>query len=152
MFLSYICRAPVLLAAGMVITSCGGTSSGQREASPVEFEDRLVIGENDDKSPLGIPAAQLPPAGQCRLWKSNRPVREQAAAGACSEIESTAPPESWVLYRPRQDPRLVDVRIIDPDQAGLVTQVRVYDAERGTYLGSRQAKRASPTPPTPYTR
>jgi hypothetical protein len=150
-FVSSICRAPMLLAAGMVITSCGGTSSGQREASPVEFEDRLVIGENDDKSPLRIPAAQLPAAGQCRLWKANRPVGEQAAAGPCSQIEPTAPPESWVLYRPRQDPRLVDVRIIDPEQAGLVTQVRVYDAERGTYLGSRQAKRATPTP-TPYTR
>ena len=151
MFVSYICRAPMLLAAGMVITSCGGTTSGQREASPVEFEDRLVIGENDDKSPLRIPAAQLPAAGQCRLWKPNRPVREQAAAGPCSQVEPTAPPESWVLYRPRQDPRLVDVRIVDPDQAGLVTQVRVYDAERGTYLGSRQAKRATPTT-TPYTR
>jgi len=151
-FASYICRVPLLLAAGMVISSCGGTASRQQEASPVEFEDRLVISENDDKSPLRIPAAQLPAAGQCRLWKPNRPVREQAAAGPCSEIEPTAPPESWVLYRPRQDPRLVDVRIIDPDQAGLVTQVRVYDAERGTYLGSRQAKRASPTPATPYTR
>jgi hypothetical protein len=150
-FLFYVRRAPVLLVAGMVIIGCGGTSSGQREASPVEFEDRLVIGENDDKSPLRIPAAQLPAAGQCRLWKPNRPVGEQAPAGPCSQIESTAPPESWVLYRPRQDPRLLDVRIIDPDQAGLVTQVRVYDAERGTYLGSRQAKRATPTP-APYTR
>ncbi len=152
MFASYICRAPLLLAAGMVMTSCGGSGSRQQEVSPVEFEDRLVIGENDDKSPLRIPAAQLPAAGQCRLWKPNRPVREQAAVGSCSEIEPTAPPESWVLYRPRQDPRLVDVRIIDLDQAGLVTQVRVYDAERGTYLGSRQAKRPGSTPSTPYTR
>ncbi len=149
MFVSNICRAPLLVAGAMVVTSCGGTATRQREAIPVVFEDRLVIGENDDRSPLRIPAAQLPAAGQCRLWKPNRPVREQAPAGACSEIEPVAPPETWVLYRPRQDPRLVDVRVIDPDQAGLVTQVRVYDAERGTYLGSRQAKR---TGATPYTR
>jgi hypothetical protein len=136
----------MLIAAAMMIAGCGGTTSRQTQTTPVVFEDRLVVGENDDKSPLRIPAAQLPPPGQCRLWKPNRPLREQAAAGACSEIEPAAPPESWVLYRPRQDPRLVDVRVIDPDQAGLVTQVRVYDAERGTYIGSRQAKRVTAAP------
>ncbi len=142
MFNLDIYRAPMLMAVGMAIASCGGTTSRQPEPTPVVFEDRLVIGENDDKSPLRIPVAQLPGVGQCRLWKPNRPVREQGPVGACSAVEPTAPPETWVLYRPRQDPRLVDVRVIDPDQAGRVIQVRVYDAERGTYLGSRQAKRA----------
>jgi hypothetical protein len=90
---------------------------------------------------LRIPSAQLPRPGECRVWKPGRPVREQSAAGSCGQIEPSAPPESWVLYRPQQDPRLVQVRIIDPDQAGLVTDVRVYDAERGTYLGSKQRRK-----------
>jgi hypothetical protein len=136
-----IYRNRLSLAGCVAILACGGTAGRQAEPSPVVFEDRLVIGEHDDRSPLRVPPAQLPAPGQCRLWKPNRPLKEQAARGACSDIEPTAPPESWILYRPAQDPRLVHVRVVDPDQAGLVTQVRVYDAERGTYLGSKQARR-----------
>lgn len=123
--------------------SCGQATSRQTESAPIVFEDRLVIEESDDKSPLNIPPAQLPSPGECRLWKPGRPLREQARAGACAQIEPAAPVESWVLYRPPQDPRLVHVRVIDPDQAGLVSQVRVYDAVRGTYLGSKQRARSS---------
>jgi hypothetical protein len=133
-----ISRVPLMLVISATL-SCSSGSNRPAEPAPVAFEDRLVIGENDDKSPLGIPAAQLPAAGACRLWKPGRPLREQARGGACGQIEPTAPPESWVLYRPAQDPRLIHVRVIDPIRPGVVTQVRVYDAERGTYLGSRQA-------------
>lgn len=121
---------------------CGGKSTPAVEPAVV-FEDRLVVDENDDKSPLRIAAAQLPPAGECRLWHPGRPLKDQSRAGPCAQIEPTAPPESWILYRPSQDPRLVHVRVVDPDQAGRVTQVRVYDAARGTYLGSKQRAGAS---------
>jgi len=128
---------PMLLA-GAGLAGCSQSTTRQPDAGPVVFEDRLVIQDTDDRSPLGIPPSALPPAGACRLWKPGRPVREQAPVGVCAEIEPAAPPESWILYRPSQDPRLVHVRVVDPDQRGLVTQVRVYDAERGTYLGSKQ--------------
>jgi hypothetical protein len=142
MRVSRISQAALRIIAGAVLVGCGQNPSRSQPEPAVVFEDRLVIGENDDKSPLRIPSAQLPRAGECRLWKPGRPVREQSAAGSCAEVEPSAPPESWVLYRPRQDPRLVQVRIIDPDQAGVVTEVRVYDAERGTYLGSKQRRKA----------
>jgi hypothetical protein len=131
---------PAWVAFSVGVLGCGSKTSPPPEPTPVVFEDRLVIGENDDKSPLGIAPNELPAPGECRLWRSGRPVREQPRAGACAQIEPTAPPESWILYRPSQDPRLVQVRIIDPDQAGLVTEVRVYDAVRGTYLGSKQRR------------
>jgi hypothetical protein len=127
------------VAFGVGVVACGKTSPPP-DPTPVVFEDRLVIGENDDKSPLRITPNELPAPGECRLWRPGRPVREQPRAGACTQIEPTAPPESWILYRPSQDPRLVQVRIVDPDQAGLVTEVRVYDAARGTYLGSKQRR------------
>jgi hypothetical protein len=133
---------PWWLALVVTAAGCGGKSAPPAP-TPVTFEDRLVIGENDDKSPLRIAPEQLPAAGQCRLWHPGKPVREQPRAGTCAQIEPTAPPESWILYRPSQDPRLVHVRIVDPDQAGLVTQVRVYDAMRGTYLGSKQRASAN---------
>jgi hypothetical protein len=135
---SPISRLALTLTAGFGTLSCGQATSRQPDAAPIVFEDRLVIEENDDKSPLGIPPAQLPSPGECRLWKPGRPVKEQVRAGSCAAIEPEAPTESWVLYRPQQDPRLVHVRVIDPDQKGLVIQVRVYDAARGTYLGSKR--------------
>jgi hypothetical protein len=122
---------------------CAGKSSpgsADPRTGAVVFEDRLTVDENDDKSPLRIPSAQLPAAGECRLWFPGKPIREQPPAGACAQVEPTAPPESWVLYRPRQDHRLIHVRIVDPDQAGVIAKVRVYDAERGTYLGTKQRR------------
>jgi len=138
MFLPFHSRIGPALLAGCGLLACSQSTSRQPEAGPVVFEDRLVIQDTDDRSPLRIPAAALPAPGACRLWKPGRPLREQAPPGNCSQIEPAAPPESWILYRPSQDPRLIHVRIVDPDQPGLVTQVRVYDAERGTYLGSKQ--------------
>lgn len=133
--------APLRLATTLILSAvaagCGQSTSRQPEPAGVVFEDRLVIEENDDKSPLGVPLAQLPPSGACRLWHPGRPVRDQPRPGPCASIEPTAPPESWILFRPSQDPRLVHVRVVDPEQAGRVTQVRVYDAARGTYLGSK---------------
>jgi len=138
-FSPHLLRLGRVLLAGAGLLGCSqSTSRPHPDAGPVGVEDRLVIQDTDDRSPLGIPASALPAPGACRLWKRGRPVREQAPAGACAQIEPAAPPESWILYRPSQDPRLVHVRVVDPDQAGLVTQVRVYDAERGTYLGSKQ--------------
>jgi hypothetical protein len=127
---------------GIALTAfgCGGKAVPPPAPTPVVFEDRLVINDTDDKSPLTVPPEQLPAPGECRLWRAGRPLREQARAGSCADIEASAPPDSWVLYRPGQDPRLVQVRVIDPNQAGLITQIRVYDAARGTYLGSKQRR------------
>ena len=135
-------RLPASLVVATALLGCGSSSNRNPDPAPVVFEDRLVIEETDDKSPLRIPLAELPGPGACRLWKPGRPLREQARAGACAQIEPTAPPESWILFRPQQDPRLVHLRIIDPDRAGVVSQVRVYDAQRGTYLGSKQRARS----------
>jgi hypothetical protein len=122
---------------------CAGKSSpgpADPKTGAVVFEDRLTVDENDDKSPLRIPQAQLPAAGECRLWFPGKPIREQPPAGACAQIEPTAPPDSWVLYRPQQDRRLIHVRLVDPDRAGAITKVRVYDAALGTYLGTKQRR------------
>lgn len=141
-----VSRLPVLVMVGGMMVSAAGCAgkpspgSAQPKPDAVVFEDRLTVDENDDKSPLRIPPAQLPAAGECRLWFPGKPVREQPPAGACAQVEPTAPPESWVLYRPRQDSRLIHVRVVDPDRTGVIAKVRVYDAERGTYLGTKQRR------------
>ena len=144
MYSSSVVRCVTNLTLLAVAVGCGGSSSRNPDPTPVVFEDRLVITENDDKSPLRVPSAQLPAVGECRLWYPERPVKEQPRTGPCAQIEPSAPAESWVLFRPSQDTRLVHVRVVDPEQAGRVMQVRVYDAARGTYLGSKQVVRARP--------
>ena len=136
----------------VLLTLCGTTmgsggcagkadpGSAQPKPDAVVFEDRLTVDENDDKSPLRIAPAQLPGAGECRLWFPGKAVREQPPAAACTQVEPTAPPDSWVLYRPRTDTRLIHVRIVDPDRVGVIAKVRVYDAARGTYLGTKQRR------------
>jgi hypothetical protein len=134
--------APVAVGIG-----CGGKSSQpQPKPAAVVFEDRLVVSDTDDKSPLRIPPAQLPTAGNCRIWYPNQPAAKQPPAESCAKAEAAAPPDSWVLYRPREDPRLVHVKIIDPDQAGAILRIRVYDAQLGTYLGTKQPKRVQNAP------
>jgi hypothetical protein len=136
-------RTLLALAPAALAFGCGGkTSQPQPQPAAVVFEDRLVVSDNDDKTPLRIPAAQLPAPGSCRVWYPGRPPARQPPAESCAQAEMTAPSDSsWILYRPRADPRLVDVRTVDPDSAGIVLRVRVYDAQRGTYLGTRQPRR-----------
>jgi hypothetical protein len=133
---------PVLTVPAVVIGCGGKTSPSQPKPAAVVFEDRLVVSDTDDKSPLRIPPAQLPTAGNCRVWYPDRRAAQQPPAESCASAETRATPESWILFRPREDPRLVHVRVLDPDQAGVILRVRVYDAERGTYLGTKQAVRA----------
>jgi hypothetical protein len=138
-----ISRAALFLALFGSITGCGAKrGADQPKPGAVVFEDRLVVSDTDDKSPLRIPPAQLPTAGNCRVWYPDRPAAQQPRAESCASAETRATPESWILFRPREDPRLVHVRVLDPDQAGVILRVRVYDAERGTYLGTKQAVRA----------
>lgn len=133
---------PTVVAAG-----CGGKpSQPQPRPAAVVFEDRLVISDTDDKRPLGIPPAQLPSPGNCRVWYPGRPAAKQSPAQSCAQADSAATEESWILYRPREDPRVIHVRSIDPDSVDLVLRMRVYDAERGTYLGTKQPKRAANSP------
>lgn len=134
----------LVLASG---AGCGSKSEPEQpKPAAVVFEDRLVVSDTDDKTPLRIPPAQLPTAGNCRVWYPERPPARQPPAESCAKAEAAATGESWILYRPREDPRLIHVRIVDPDQAGVILRVRVYDGERGTYLGTKQPKRTGAAP------
>lgn len=140
-------RAAVFLALAEGAAACSSrTAPAQPKPAEVVFEDRLVVSDTDDKSPLRIPPAQLPTPGNCRVWYPDRPPAKQPPVESCAKAEAAATGESWILYRPREDPRLVDVRVLDPDQAGTILRVRVYDAERGTYLGTRLPKRVQNAP------
>jgi hypothetical protein len=62
------------------------------------------------------------------------PPGHQAAPRSCSNIEREAPKGSWILYRPAEDRKVVQVRVIDQRRPGVVVHLRVYDAEKGTLV------------------
>ena len=83
---------------------------------------------------LGVPPGHLPPVGQCRVWVPGKPPGRQERARSCSNIERDAPKGSWILYRPAENQKVVQVREIDERRPGVVVHLRVYDAEKGTLV------------------
>jgi hypothetical protein len=83
---------------------------------------------------LGIPPGHLPPPGLCRVWLPGTPPGHQPRARSCVNIEHSAPAGSWIVYRPTEDRKVVQVRVVDERRPGVVVHLRVYDAERGTLI------------------
>jgi hypothetical protein len=82
-----------------------------------------------DLRPLNIPPGQLPDDGECRIWIPGTVPGQQPRPKSrpCSGIESAAPAGSWILYMPANDKNVVHVRVVDPQRAGVVVVVRIYD-------------------------
>ena len=70
----------------------------------------------------------------CRVWMPGQPPGHQPKPRSCHGIERDAPRGSWILYRPAEDRKVVHVRVIDERRPGVVVQLRVYDAEKGTLV------------------
>jgi hypothetical protein len=100
----------------------------------------VVVSDDEDRSRLRVPPGHLPAPGQCRVWFPGRPPGRQPGAGSCRGIDRVAPAGSWILYRPSDDKRIVHARVVDPRRDGVIVVVRVYDADRGTYLGQERRK------------
>ena len=116
---------PAVLAAALVVTAC---------------TTRTVI-VRDEPAPrastaatLGVPPGHLPRPGMCRVWIPGRPPGRQAKARSCGGILAAAPPGAWVLYRPDGDRRLVHVRHMHEQRAGVVVRVRVFEAQSGKHV------------------
>lgn len=131
------------LASVVALGFVGGACAPPMRSVP--FTTRvIVVSDDEDRSQLKVPPGHLPRAGQCRVWFPGRPPGHQPGAGSCNGIERVAPAGTWILYRPTNDKRVVHARVIDPKRDGVVTIVRVYDVNRGTYLG--QERYAEPKP------
>jgi hypothetical protein len=78
---------------------------------------------------LGVPPGHLPNPGECRIWIPGTPPGQQSKpkSRACGGIEALAPAGSWVIYRPSDDRKVVYVRQIDPQRAGVVTRIQVFE-------------------------
>jgi hypothetical protein len=110
----------------------------------VEIEERQARRDADRRGPLGIPEGHLPPPGECRVWYPGRPAGQQPSTGDCAEAERSAPAGTWVLYRPPEDKRVVHARVVDPVRQGVIIRIDLFDAERGTYLGTKEVEEVGP--------
>src|SRR5437016_734505 len=123
-------RSATLLGPALALLAAAGCSAFS-SARPTEPAPRRVA---SSAATLGIPPGHLPPPGQCRIWVQGRPPGHQAPARSCDRIERSAPADSWVLYRPIEDKKVVHVRVLDHRRRGVVVRIRVYDAESGTLV------------------
>src|SRR5258706_15952281 len=80
-----------------------------------------VRGGPSTAATLGLPPGQLPQIGECRVWISGAPPRQQPRPRArpCGGIRAFSPPRSWIVVRPPEDRKLGYVREVDPNHAGL---------------------------------
>ena len=124
----------------MAASACGPPPGTPPPPEPEvrEREEAHATPDVDHQGPLGIPEAELPRPGGCRRWSPGQPPGQQPAPQDCAEAEAEAPPGSWVLYRPEDDVRVVHARVIHPEEAGVVVRISIFDAERGTYLGTKE--------------
>lgn len=73
---------------------------------------------------LNIPAGQLPPPGECKLWHPERPAGQQPPPKPCSDLIATAPTDTVVIDH--------DARIL-LDRRGLV-DIDALAVELGDFL------------------
>lgn len=68
------------------------------------------------------------------MWIPGDPPGHQAKPRSCSNIESSAPAGSRIIYRPIEDKKVVHVKVVDQYRPGIVVAVRVYDVASGSLL------------------
>lgn len=132
-------RTSVLFGCLTTLVSASACAPVIRSA-PAPAARVIVVSDDEDRSRLRVPPGHYPPVGQCRVWFPGRPPGHQPKPAACSRVERVAPAGSWILFRPANDRKVVHARVVDPRRDGVVVVVRVYDADKGTYLGQERRR------------
>ena len=83
---------------------------------------------------LGIPPGHLPAPGECRIWEPGQPPGQQRRLpnGPCDGIERSVRPGQWLVYRPGENKKIVEIRTYDA--AGSVGWIRIFDVVTGALL------------------
>jgi hypothetical protein len=128
--------------------ACSGNSPIQTGPSPrgdvVVTEPGTVVttGSRSTAATLGIPPGHLPEAGSCRLWEPGRPPGQQRRlpAGPCDAVERQVRPGQWLVYRPGENKKIIEVRTYESaGSRGVVLRfIRVFDAVTGALLSESE--------------
>lgn len=58
---------------------------------------------------FGVPVAQMPPTGKCRVWYPTEPPGRQPPSGECEQLLASVPSGAWLLFRPDDRRRVIRV-------------------------------------------
>jgi hypothetical protein len=91
-------------------------------------------------SNLGIPEGHLPPPGECRVWYPDKPPGHQPPPGKCDRLRYQVPPGAWLIQRPYDNPRHVDVSAYDYQRPNVVIDIGIFDAASGIFIRGGMTK------------
>ena len=96
-----------------------------------EMQSGAAAGNRSTAATLGIPPGHLPGPGECRIWIPGTPPGRQPKPKSrpCPGIAAFAPAGSWIVYRPGDNLKVVHVREVDAQRAGIVIRTRIFDIE-----------------------
>jgi hypothetical protein len=125
-----------LALASAVVGSSNVWAAENRTGSPVPSQATDASSKKSGLLPdkLGIASADLPPAGQCRVWHPGRAANQQPAPGNCEELSTRVPPGAWLLTRPASEADKVHVIVYEKSEPGLQATVGVFEAGSGRFV------------------
>ncbi len=125
-------RTAKLVASCLILSS--GIACSSSNPSPPSQPQPVASRSASPAATLGIPPGHFPPPGMCRVWTPGKPPGRQAASRTCHGIERAAPAGTWILYRPKEDKKVIHVRVLDGRRPGVVVGLRVYDVKKGVLV------------------
>jgi hypothetical protein len=81
---------------------------------------------------LRIPEGHLPPPGECRVWHPGKPPGHQPPPVKCDRVG--VPHGAWLLRRPREDHKHVNVHVYDERSPGVVVSIGIFAANTGAFI------------------
>lgn len=85
-------------------------------------------------SNLRIPEGHLPPPGECRVWYPGKPPGQQPPPGKCDRVSHRIPAGAWLMRRPMEDHKHVNVHVYDERSPGIVATIGVFAANSGIFV------------------
>ena len=79
---------------------------------------------------LGVPPGHYPPPGQCRVWIPGQPPGRQPRPSSCDALDQV-PLGAWVLYRPPDHSRILEVTRYHDTRPSVIVSVDYYDTKTG---------------------
>ena len=86
---------------------------------------------------LHIPPGHFPPPGKCRVWVPGTPPGRQARPGDCATVAQQVPAGAWLLTRPADGSKYVEVSVYDEMKPGVVVEVHLYTADTGEFVAMK---------------
>ncbi len=117
----------------LLLAGCSGNYGIRYESEPTEQSKPEVAHHSD----LHIPPGHFPPPGQCRVWVPGTPPGRQASPGDCATLAQQVPAGAWLLTRPADGSKYVEVSVYDEKKPGVIIEVQIYTADKGEFVAMK---------------